>query len=545
MSALHRIFRTATVLAVCLSTGSAPAVEYYFTGTGAADNDWWATADNWSPNGNPGASAANGDVAIFDQSWSSRNTTNTHTPHHYLQELRFNTSGSWRLHNSVWDVYMNHTVAGENALFTQNGSGPVTLDCDLRFDDDTVFGGTGSGQVTIKGSVTAQHATYGPRNGAFGSEGLILNGSYTLALENVAGYQGPTTINAGTLLFNAESAIVNPNWQTEPGTPWIPSTQGAVTVNSGGTLGGTGILRAAVTVNSGGTFSPGVSPGVFTVESLTLAGGSNTLVELGGATPGNGTGFHDQTNVTSQLSLGGTLNVDLVGSYAPTALSTYTIFNYGSLDPGAGSFDTVNLPSYIPAAHPNWSWEIDYGTGTSSQVTVGLESNPWYFTAGSYPSGARNPWWATPDNWSYDGKPGFDSNNPDVVIFDDAHYSPDALAALGNHQTNIHDVNPGYVKELRVNTASSWWFYNNSRTLAMKNAEAGQPALFTQNGPGTVLVDSNLRLDSDTVFGGTGSGKVTVNGQQAAVHATLGPRPGVFGAGGLTLDGNYTLESHL
>ena len=54
---------------------------------------------------------------------------------------------------------------------------------------------------------------------------------------------------------------------------------GAVTVQSGGTLGGTGVINGPVTVQSGGTLSPGTSIGTLTINNnLTLAG--NILVEI-------------------------------------------------------------------------------------------------------------------------------------------------------------------------------------------------------------------------------------------------------------------------
>jgi len=500
---------------------------YYFTGTGAANNDWWMTQDNWDPNSDPGSNDT-ADLIIFDDAHSpSRRTTNTHNHHHYAGELRFDTSDSWRLHNSVWDVYLSNPV-GDEALFTQNGSGPLTIDCDLRLDESTIFGGTGSGQVTVNGSLTAEHSTHGPRHGVYGNGNLIKEGTYTLELENVAGYQGSTTIDEGTLLFNAESAVQNPNWAL-PGEPaWIPTTQGPVSVNSGGTLGGTGILRAPVTVNSGGTFSPGESAGVFTVDSLSLAAGSNTLVELGGMSPGNGTGHHDQTIVNGQLGLGGTLDVTLVGGLAPTKGDSFAIFQYGTLDPGADSFDTVNYPA-LTGQPANYQWSIDYGTGTGSNVTLSVEAMPYYYTRGH----ATDDWWGQADNWNYPAIPGSNPAEGDVVVF--------ALDTLPSYAVNTHAGSPYTVKEIRFENGSDWRFYNPHRDIGLEHPESGGHALFRHDGSGTVTLDCDLILNDDTVFGGTSTaGQVVVN--RSPFHSsTHGPGLGVTGSGGLTLDGVYTL----
>ena len=64
-----------------------------------------------------------------------------------------------------------------------------------------------------------------------------MNGPGTQVLAGSNTYTGPTTINQGKLLVNGSLAS-------------------AVTVASGGTLGGTGSL-SSVTVSAGGQLSPG------------------------------------------------------------------------------------------------------------------------------------------------------------------------------------------------------------------------------------------------------------------------------------------------
>ncbi|MBW8855653.1 MAG: autotransporter-associated beta strand repeat-containing protein, partial [Bradyrhizobium sp.] len=65
---------------------------------------------------------------------------------------------------------------------------------------------------------------------------LILSGNNT--------YSGATTVNGGTLMASNVTGSA--------------TGYGSVTVNSGGTLAGNGIISGAVTVNTGGTFAPGV-----------------------------------------------------------------------------------------------------------------------------------------------------------------------------------------------------------------------------------------------------------------------------------------------
>lgn len=524
-----------------LVRAEARATEYHFNPNGASNN-WWMTEANWTPSGVP--SSVN-DIAVFDipADASHSNSINVHSAYYIVQELRFNLASAWELQNARQDPTLQAPV-GSSALITQLGAGAVTFNTDLVFNSPTIFGGSGSGNITVNGTLTAENGDR-YRETIRGSSGLTMDGNYTLTFNTAVSYQGPTVINAGTVLFNGDTQA--PVYSDIRVTGYTPVTLQPVTVN-GGTLGGSGNLRADVTVNPGAVFSPGTtSANAMTVKSLSLKTGSTTTVDLAGS----GNGSYDRTAVTEQLGLGGTLKVNLATGYTPSIGSAYTLFTYGTLDTIANRFDAVDL-STVPASpsiHPNWSWNVDYGAGTNSQVTLNYQSNPWYFTGGGYAPGyvspdtvnepANAPYWSVRANWNYNGKPGLDPANPDVVIFDDAH-----LNSRAPRETNIHDANYGCLKELQVNTiaTSGWHFYNNNRTLAMKNTAAGQPARITQNGSGPILMDVNLRLDSDTVFGGSGSGKVTVNGSlMDATGMNAFARLGVYGNGGLILDGHYTL----
>ena len=86
-----------------------------------------------------------------------------------------------------------------------------------------------------------------------------------------------------------------------------------MTVNGGGTLGGTGIITGAVTVYGGGIVSPGNGIGILTLGALDLSNGGTLLIQVSGYSTA-GTSF-DQLKVTGTLTLGGnsTLLLDLKG----------------------------------------------------------------------------------------------------------------------------------------------------------------------------------------------------------------------------------------
>ncbi|MES2903800.1 MAG: autotransporter domain-containing protein [Pseudomonadota bacterium] len=173
-----------------------------------------------------------------------------------------------------------------------------------------------------------------------GNGSLVKDGDGRLNLTGTSVYSGATAINGGILAVNG--SIVSD-----------------VTVNAGGTLGGTGTV-ADVTVGSGGTFAPGNSIGTIAVAGdIVFAAGSRYEVEV------NAAGAADRINATGRATIAQGAGVSVLaeaGTYRPR--TDYTILTAAGGVTGTFSTVTSNLAFLTPA--------LAYG---ASAVTLRLYRN--------------------------------------------------------------------------------------------------------------------------------------------------------------------------
>jgi T5SS/PEP-CTERM-associated repeat protein len=127
-----------------------------------------------------------------------------------------------------------------------------------------------------------------------------------------------------------------------------------------GTLAGAGVSGLG-DVYAEADVTPGFSPGVASFGgNLTLAETANLLVELAGTTPG---AQHDQLAVAGDLSLAGTLAVELLDEFSPSAGNEFVIATAGQF---VGQFDTLAFPP-LPAG---LIWLLEYDpTNVTLSVT--------------------------------------------------------------------------------------------------------------------------------------------------------------------------------
>jgi fibronectin-binding autotransporter adhesin len=231
-----------------------------------------------------------------------------------------------------------NAITGAGAV-VQTGTGTIILSGDVSHTGGTTINagtlriGAGGGTGTLAGDVLNNGALAFDRSGSLtfggtitGTGAVLKEGPGSVAFTGAHTYSGATAVNAGTLLINGSL------------------TNTTVNVNAGGTLGGTGLVAGPVTIAAGGTIAPGALRGTLTVGSLVLSPGSLLAYELG--TPNVVGGPNDLIVVTGDLTLGGTLHVTDVGSFASVP-GSYRLIDYGGTLTGTASDLTIGTaPGY-------------------------------------------------------------------------------------------------------------------------------------------------------------------------------------------------------
>jgi autotransporter-associated beta strand protein len=330
-------------------------------------------------------------------------------------------------------------------------------------------GAVSQNTITVSGGVLNQTVA----NAVSGTAVLALNGGVT-TLSQANNYSGGTTVGSGATLVatNASGSATG--------------TTG-VTVQSGGTLGGSGFIGSTVSVNAAGTIAPTPAPTGF--NTLTLA---NLSVPSGGSLNFNvGTGSNDQVLVSNDLTLGGNMTFN-VAFPAGLAAGTFQL-----LEKGGGTYSdtsTINV-----AGTPAETYTL-LKPGQGGNSTAWYELQTQILTATW--TGANGAAWDTvTNNWTGPAGSQYVSGQP--VVFPDGATAGVTIAATV--------------------TPQSVTFTNNNTIYTLGGgAGIGGAAALALTGTGAVILAESNRFTGGTSIG-TGAtlqlGAGGVTGSIAAASA--------------------------
>jgi RHS repeat-associated protein len=197
---------------------------------------------------------------------------------------------------------------------------------------------TNAANLTIDGAGSHIYSDSATTN-ALAGLGAIAAGS-SLALQNGATESSTAASfsNAGALTVGANSVLTLAGGFTQSaGSTAVDGTisSGGPLHLNGGALSGSGTIQGAV-INAG-QINPGNLLGTLTVTgNYTQASTGTTNIEIGGATAGS---QYDRLHIQGTAALDGTLHINLVNGFGPSAGQDFTILDFAS---ATGSFATIN-----------------------------------------------------------------------------------------------------------------------------------------------------------------------------------------------------------
>jgi autotransporter-associated beta strand protein len=215
------------------------------------------------------------------------------------------------------------------------------------FNDVTYMLGGASEDAVFDGRIEDNVGT-----GFVDKVSVVKRGDNAQTIGGPSTYGGTTTVNGGTLLINGRHSrdALQLAGGGEPLANALPV--GDYTVNTGGTLGGTGAIGSVADpvdiLVAGGTIAPGASVGTLSnVGNMAFGANSHLAIEVEGATA-------DKLAVTGNIDLSALANsLDVTGTGSGSwVIATYT----GTL---TGVFESITN-----------GLTIDYGTRNNGQITI-------------------------------------------------------------------------------------------------------------------------------------------------------------------------------
>jgi hypothetical protein len=312
-------------------------------------------------------------LAVNAGNFEIDNTNETFTP----AGGTFTNSGTFTLGGTLGEtITISGTLANTGTVNLTGNN--ITLNDDVNNSGAINFSG-----ANITQNVTGNFNNNSPGTVSFtGSSGQIIVGSGN-AFNNAS---GATVTMGGTNDTITAGSFNNAGMVTVGATETITTGAGGYT-QTAGTTQGFGTINGNVAIKGGNIIAgtPG-NPGFFTITGNYAQLGGTLTAYLEGTTAG--TGGYSQLVIGGTATLGGSLDVDLVGGFVPTPGEDFYLLT--SVGGDSGSFSLAT--SEFPALSPGEGWLLDYSpsscpSGDSGCLELEVVSAP----AGTTPPPAVTP----------------------------------------------------------------------------------------------------------------------------------------------------------
>ena len=463
--------------------------------------------------------------------------------------LNFDTSPAVNDLGTV--AFFGTNSADASGIYLGDGQQLVTV----AFTGQSLAGSTIS-SVNFSGGSDRGGSNQFNNNGQFAYSASLANGAATIQLFTPtlhfrSAASGPWTTRSnwtlGLLPASVHDVVIDPAAALAITGPMLPTTIKSLTINGTGanvaelTLQNTGTITAAggastgvsgrlggsgkiiANFSSAGTIAPGLATSAGSISvtgNVTLQSTAHLAFDLGGLTRKTG---YDFFGVTGLLTLGGSLDVSLLGAFAPQAGNTFDLFDSTTL---AGSFASGSV--HLPTLTGRLRWL------TEQLPTAGVIS---VFSGGAKWAASATAAWGSGSN----------ANWTDTAAAS-IHAAPGTFAAFAATDTAVFDGSSGgSIVNLdgAAPNLAALSFAGHSYTIARGtggtltlNAGAS-PATVTASG-GSDSITAPVQLGSDTIATVTSAADtLTLSGGLTGVGKTLTKT----GAGKLVLSGaqNYAV----
>ena len=394
-------------------------------------------------------------------------------------------------------------------VMDQTGTGGSTLSLGANQSVASLTGAVLS-QVNLNANTLTIGATNAATNaefdGVIGDDGLggslTKDGASTQILGGANTYTGLTTVQAGVLRVDGSLAVGS-----------------TVNVNNGATLSGSGTIAGSVNILSGGILQSGDAlPGTLTIGNLVLNSGSNSNFRL--VQSGVIGGVNDLANVTTNLTIGGALNVTQLAGFG---IGTYPLFTYGGALTNNG-FSAINgLAGFSTSIFTGIAGEVDLvvslgtaqywdGTGAVNDGVIGGGSGNWNTSANNWTnaSGTVNSTWQNGTAF-FAGTGGTVTLAAAIsaqgLIFSATGYSITGTSAalnLSGSTPTINVTNPGDSATISAKlTGTSGLRATGAGTLILANASNSYSG-------GTSISSGTVQIGTTTSAGSIGAGGISI-----------------------------------